>query len=113
MDIFPALTPQHLQHATKVLSQAKGNLRQDAARRRAAIAETLICLILFGAVLALETGMAAMMFSLLQVEVLGHVVSGAAFDHALFTSEITLSRHLGRGAGAVAGLRGALVACSL
>jgi hypothetical protein len=29
--------------------------------------------------LALETGMAAMMFSLLQVEVLGHVVSGAAF----------------------------------
>lgn len=79
MNVFPTLTPQHLQHATKVLSQARGNLRQDAARRRAAIAETLLFLILFGAVLALETGMAAMMFSLLQVEVLGHVVSGAAF----------------------------------
>ncbi|MEP2890916.1 hypothetical protein [Tateyamaria sp.] len=72
-------TRAHLQHTTKVLSRAKGKLRQFAARRRAAIAETSVFAILFSAVLALETAMAAMMFSLLEVEVLGHVVSGAAF----------------------------------
>lgn len=76
---MPAITPDHLQHATQVLSQAKGDIRRAAAQRRAAFAEAVVFLILFGAVLALETGMAAMMFSLLEVEVLGHVVSGAAF----------------------------------
>lgn len=76
---FPALSPTHLQHATKVLSKARQKIRLDSAKRRSAVAETVVFLILFGAVLALETGMAAMMFSLLEVEVLGHVVSGAAF----------------------------------
>lgn len=79
MDTTSTFTRAHLQHTTKVLSRARGKLRQDAARRRAAIAEALVFLIFFGAVLALETAMAAMMFSLLEVEVLGHVVSGAAF----------------------------------
>lgn len=75
----PALSPAHLQRVTRVLSQARGKLRRDAARRRAVFAEFLVFLLLFGAVLALETGMAAMMFSLLEVEVMGHAVSGAAF----------------------------------
>ena len=79
MQGFPAMSPSHLQHATKVLSQARGNIRRNAVQRRASIAEALAFLILFGAVLAVETGMAAMMFSLLEVEVLGHVVSGTAF----------------------------------
>jgi len=79
MDTTSTFSRAHLQHATKVLSRGKGKLRQDAAQRRATIAVTLVFLTLFSAVLALETAMAAMMFSLLEVEVLGHVVSGAAF----------------------------------
>lgn len=79
MQGFPALTPNHLQHATKILAQSKRLIRRDQAQRRAVTAETLAFLILFCAVVAVEAGMAAMMFSLLEVEILGHVVSGAAF----------------------------------
>ncbi|MEP3296780.1 MAG: hypothetical protein ABJO27_09935 [Pseudoruegeria sp.] len=79
MQGFPALSPDYLQHATQVLSQAKRRIRQDRATRRATVAMAVLFAILFSAVLALETAMAAMMFSLLEVEVMGHVVSGAAF----------------------------------
>lgn len=79
MQGFPALSPDHLQRVTTVLAQAKRLGRQNRAKRRATTAEGLVFAILFAAVLSLKSFLAAMMFSLLEIEVMGHVVSGAGF----------------------------------
>ncbi|MEO1747728.1 MAG: hypothetical protein AAFR27_03760 [Pseudomonadota bacterium] len=75
----PALTTAHLQDTTKVLAQAKRAVHRESAKRRSAMEQLIIFTALFFAVLAIETTMAAMMFALLEVEILGHMVSGAAF----------------------------------
>lgn len=79
MRSLPALTTAQLQDTTKILAQAKNAIHQQSAKRRSAMEQVIIFFSLFMAVLAIETTMAAMMFALLEVEILGHVVSGAAF----------------------------------
>lgn len=73
-------TPDGLDKLWLILNFIMENVRKDAWRRRTSKVKGMFFSIAFLMLVFAETLFAAMMFSLISVEILGKVVSGAAFS---------------------------------